>query len=56
MADANGPIKYMDRTRQYYRALGYAQDYAWATSVNQPYTGASRSHACCVLPILDLKT
>jgi len=25
MADANGPIKYMDRTRHYYRALGYTR-------------------------------
>ena len=26
MADADVPIKYMDRTRHYYRALGYAQE------------------------------
>jgi hypothetical protein len=32
MADADVPIKYMDRTRHYYRALGYAQDYIWATA------------------------
>ena len=31
MADADLPIKYMDRTRHYYRALGYMQDYIWAT-------------------------
>ena len=31
MADADVPIKYMDRTRHYYRALGYTQDYIWAT-------------------------
>ena len=32
MADADVPIKYMDRTRHYYRALGHAQDYIWATA------------------------
>ena len=40
MADADVPIKYMDRTRHYYRALGYTQDYIWATfddvSFSQP--------------------
>ena len=35
MADADVPIKYMDRTRHYYRALGYTQDYiAWLISMD----------------------
>ena len=38
MADANGPIKYMDRTRHYYHALGYAQDYVWATFDDVPFS------------------
>jgi D-proline reductase (dithiol) PrdB len=38
MADADVPIKYMDRTRDYYRALGYAQDYIWATFDDVPFS------------------
>ena len=26
----NAPVEYMERTRRYYRALGYEQDYRWA--------------------------
>jgi hypothetical protein len=32
------PVPYMERTREYYRALGYAKDYVWATHVSVPYT------------------
>ena len=38
MADADVPIKYMDRTRHYYRALGYTQDYIWATFDDVPFS------------------
>ena len=38
MADADVPIKYMDRTRHYYRALGYTQDYIWATIDDVPFS------------------
>ena len=38
MADANGPIKYMDRTRHYYRALGYTRDYIWANFDDVPFS------------------
>ena len=38
MADADVPIKYIDRTRHYYRALGYAQDYIWATFDDVPFS------------------
>ena len=37
MADADVPIKYMDRTRHYYRALGYTQDYIWQPSMTCPF-------------------
>ena len=42
MADADVPIKYMDRTRHYYRALGYAQDYIWATFDDVPFSPPSK--------------
>ena len=36
MADADVPIKYMDRTRHYYRALGYTRD--WAAFDDVPFS------------------
>src|SRR5579871_4285004 len=36
MADA--PIGYMERTRLYYRALGYHNDYTWAHFADVPFT------------------
>jgi hypothetical protein len=38
MADANAPVPYMERTRHYYRALGYANDYRWASFDDVPFT------------------
>ena len=38
MADADVPVKYMDRTRHYYRALGYTRDYIWATFDDVPFS------------------
>ena len=32
------PIGYMERTRRYYRALGYANDYVWAHFADVPFT------------------
>jgi D-proline reductase (dithiol) PrdB len=37
MADADDPVRYMERTRHYYRALGYAHDYVWATFDDVPF-------------------
>lgn len=31
------PIQYMERTRNYYRALGYATDYVWAHFEDVPF-------------------
>jgi hypothetical protein len=38
MADVGVPTKYMDRTRHYYRALGYTRDYVWATFDDVPFS------------------
>jgi hypothetical protein len=35
---ADQPIRYMERTRQYYRALGYTNDYVWAQFDGVPFT------------------
>ena len=42
MAEQDAPIRYMERTRQYYRALGYANDYVWATFDDVPFTPLPR--------------
>jgi len=35
--DADGPVGYMERTRIYYRALGYRSDYVWSTYDEVPF-------------------
>jgi len=37
MAATGKPVPYMERTRQYYRALGYTKDYVWATHDDVPF-------------------
>jgi D-proline reductase (dithiol) PrdB len=38
MTAVGEPVPYMERTRQYYRALGYSKDYVWATFDDVPLT------------------
>ena len=38
----NAPIPYMERTRMYYRALGYSPDYRWAQNDTAPFTHLKR--------------
>jgi hypothetical protein len=37
-ADEDVPIRYMQRTRDYYLALGYDNPYRWAHLVDVPFT------------------
>jgi D-proline reductase (dithiol) PrdB len=37
MFDIGEPVPYMERTRQYYRALGYTRDYVWAKFDDVPF-------------------
>ena len=37
MTVAEAPVQYMERTRHYYRALGYDNDYVWATFDDVPF-------------------
>jgi D-proline reductase (dithiol) PrdB len=32
------PVRYMERTREYYRALGYTKDYVWANFDDVPFS------------------
>ena len=36
------PVAYMERTRRYYRALGYTTDYEWAHHVDVPFARLSQ--------------
>ena len=38
MDDPGQPVAYMERTRLYYRALGYKADYQWAHHDDAPFT------------------
>ncbi|HEU5094692.1 MAG TPA: hypothetical protein VFX03_12725 [Thermomicrobiales bacterium] len=37
MTQADEPVRYIERTREYYRALGYAKDYVWAQHDEVPF-------------------
>jgi hypothetical protein len=37
MDDPGQPVGYMERTRLYYRALGYRADYQWAHNADAPF-------------------
>jgi D-proline reductase (dithiol) PrdB len=43
MADADDPVRYRERTRHYYRALGYPHDYVWGTFDDVPFTHLRKS-------------
>ncbi len=42
MVHTDEPVRYMERTRHYYRALGYARDYVWAHFAEVPFARLSR--------------
>jgi len=42
MDDPGHPVGYMERTRLYYRALGYKADYQWAHHDDAPFTPLSK--------------
>ena len=44
---AGQPVPYMERTRLYYRALGYDSDYVWAHFADVPFTRLAKPLADC---------
>ena len=46
------PVPYMARTRQYYRALGYTNDYVWAQHDDAPFTPLQRPLAECTVALI----
>jgi D-proline reductase (dithiol) PrdB len=37
ISNTGEPLRYMERTRHYYRALGYTKDYVWAHHADVPF-------------------
>jgi hypothetical protein len=45
-------VPYMERTRHYYRALGYAKDYVWAQHDDVPFSRLRKPLAACRLALI----
>ena len=41
------PVAYMERTRKYYRALGYDQDYVWSHFDDVPFAPLGKALSHC---------
>jgi hypothetical protein len=52
MAPSNEPVPYMERTRLYYRALGYERDYVWAHYADVPFARLARPLADCRIALI----
>jgi hypothetical protein len=52
MVNRDDAVPYMERTRQYYRALGYAKDYVWARHDDVPFTRPRKPLADCRLALI----
>jgi len=53
MDDPGHPVGYMERTRLYYRALGYKADYQWAHNETAPFTRLARPLAEAHIALLS---
>jgi D-proline reductase (dithiol) PrdB len=52
MTEAAELVRYIDRTRDYYRALGYAKDYVWAHYDDVPFQPLRKPLADCRLALI----
>jgi hypothetical protein len=54
MPDQGGgqPVSYMERTRNYYRALGYNKDYVWAKHADVPFSRLIRPVSAMKLALI----
>ena len=52
-ADHDVPIPYMQRTREYYLALGYDNPYRWAHHVDVPFTPLAKPLAASRLALIS---
>jgi hypothetical protein len=52
MVDTGEPVRYIERTRQYYRALGYSKDYVWARHDDVPFARLRKPLSECRLALI----
>lgn len=52
MVDTGKPVPYMERTRRYYRALGYTKDYVWAHHDEVPFAQLRKPLSECRLALI----
>jgi hypothetical protein len=52
MDDPGQPVGYMERTRLYYRALGYRADYQWAHNADAPFARLAKPLAAARIALL----
>ena len=50
--DTGQPVGYMERTRRYYRALGYDNDYVWAAHDDAPFTRLAKPLSECTVALI----
>lgn len=53
MSKTDKPIAYMQRTRDYYLALGYGAPYVWASFADVPFTPLAKPLAECTLALVS---
>lgn len=46
------PVAYMERTRRYYRALGYDNDYVWAHHDDVPFAHLGKPLSACTVGLI----
>jgi hypothetical protein len=51
-ADHDAPIPYLQRTREYYQALGYGAPYEWAHYADVPFRRLQRALSACRVAIV----
>ena len=49
---ADAPIRYIDRTRDYYAALGYPAPYRWAENAEVPFQPLARPLGACRVALI----
>ncbi len=52
MSAPGQPVGYMERTRLYYRALGYKADYQWAHHTDAPFARLAKPLSECRIALL----
>ena len=50
--DYDSPIPYMQRTREYYKAIGYTTPYRWAHYIQAPFTALRKPLGDCNIAIV----